>query len=131
VEDKNPPLVHLKLVNTFLPKLCTHAALLPPNQAILTINQLGKSGLHQEARIMLAQIQDKWFEAWKEPAVAKSTKRPKKKLDISGIYCADSRNKNPGRCVFVESLTDEALKEAIEILHCDGISSHDPQSVDP
>jgi hypothetical protein len=115
-QQKEDPLVHQRVLNTFVPKVCSNAALLPTSVAMSTFNQFGRSGLHREGMRMLAQIQDKWFEGWKESAVEKSTKRPKKKLDMSGIYSSEGRMRKLGRCVFVESTDDKSLEEAVKIV---------------
>ena len=126
LQVKDVTLVEQRLVNTLVPKLVSNASLLPANLAVSFFNSLVSIN-DPRARIVLAGIQDRWFEGWREPALEKSTKRPKKKLEISGLYNVDTsctNNSKVPRFQFIESVDDDTLEEAVHLIATTHASDH-------
>ena len=123
-------LVEQRMLNTLIPKLVSHGSLLPGNLAVSVFNNL-VSVDDPRARIILADIQDRWFEGWRESALEKSTKRPKKKLDTVGLYSSELRgirSTRIPRCPFIESLNDETLERAVHNMAA--LHEKDPRSTE-
>ena len=108
-------LVEQRSLNTLIPKLVMYSSLLPSNLAVTFWNNLMTID-DGRARHVLADIQDRWFEGWKDSALEGSTKRPKKKLEVTGLYSAEKAvvsNARIPRCPFIESLEDDVLENAV------------------
>ena len=130
LQGEDMTLVEQRLLNTLVPKLVSNASLLPANLAVTFFSNLASMN-DPRAGIVLADIQDRWFEGWKEPALEKSTKRPKKKLEISGLYNVQTKpvsNSKIPRFPFIESVDDEVLEQAVHLI----ASTHakDQRSID-
>ena len=125
-----PTLVEQRLLNTLVPKVIAHASIMPGNLAVSVFNSLSEVKDHR-ALSVLAGIQDRWLEGWKESALEKSTKRPKTKLDLAGLYSSDSRSvrtmKIP-RCTLIESLDDDTLERAVKYMAA--THAHDPKNIE-
>ena len=103
------------IIECLTPNLVDAVSLMPPNLAMRTFNTLSYLA-RPEARRTLSLIQDKWFDTWHPAAVEKSTKRPKKKLAVVGIYDPEALD-NLTHPHALAALSETILRESLTYLN--------------
>ena len=118
---------HHRVLNRVVPGLVDRIHYLPSQLAINTCTNLASLGL-PDAHRAFSLLQDKWFENWNSAALEKSTKRPKQKLPVIGLYDFEERTKvRLTNYQALASLTDSSLSAVIASIQ----QLRNPQSLQP